>query len=455
MSHALVLPENQTTDGANDGLRCPLTGTSQSVGTLTSDLCNVLEEAGCPLALSVQERLRFETLLAELSAAFVNLPADQIDSQIESALRRLVMFLGIDRGSLAELLPAKKQLVITHSYHIPGVPPNPRIILDEQLPWYARTIYQGQPLRLRTLPDDLPAEAKLEREYCLQVGMKSHVMIPLKMMDCVVGAIGFASFRESRDWADDLVIQRLRLVGEIFSNAVARKRADEALRAARERGRSEKTQESLREFAHQAASRTGRRKLPGVSPREMHDDWTQRPGRSWASTSRSWRRTSSAPERPSATPPARMQKQLVSALSEDLHAVSRQLHPAILDDLGLVEALRSECASFSHREGVAVTYRPQQAAVAVPKDVALGVYRVAQEALRNLAKHAAVKEARPCLWRSPVRKSLLARGGPGRGLRPGKYALSARAWPVQHGRAGPPHSGHALHHVRARARHDD
>src|SRR5262249_45587110 len=87
-----------------------------------------------------------------------------------------------------------------------------------------------------------------------------------------------------------------------------------------------------------------------------------------------------------------MQEQLVS-LSEDVHALSRQLHPSILDDLGLVEALRSECASFSLREGIAVVYRPEEVPATLPKDLALCVYRVAQEALRNLAKHAAVNEA--------------------------------------------------------------
>jgi signal transduction histidine kinase len=64
-----------------------------------------------------------------------------------------------------------------------------------------------------------------------------------------------------------------------------------------------------------------------------------------------------------------------------------------LNDLGLVEALRSECASFSRREGIAVIYHPEEVPASVPTDVALCVYRVAQEALRNVAKHAAVKEA--------------------------------------------------------------
>src|SRR5205823_12475245 len=65
--------------------------------------------------------------------------------------------------------------------------------------------------------------------------------------------------------------------------------------------------------------------------------------------------------------PISMQDQLVE-LSEDVHALSRQLHPSILDDLGLVEALRSECASFSRREGIAVVYRPDEVPATLPKD---------------------------------------------------------------------------------------
>src|SRR5262249_46455124 len=48
---------------------------------------------------------------------------------------------------------------------------------------------------------------------------------------------------------------------------------------------------------------------------------------------------------------------------------------------------------FSRREGIEIVYRPAEVPTTLPKDVALCVYRVAQEALRNIAKHAAVKEA--------------------------------------------------------------
>jgi signal transduction histidine kinase len=340
----------------------------------------------------VQQRLRFEAILAELSATFVHLPANQVDSQIESAMQRLVTFLDADRGALAELLIAQKQMVITHSYHTPIAPPHHRIVLDVELPWYTRSIHQGEPLCLSRLPDDLPPEAVEEREYCLRVGLRSHVMIPLKVMGSVVGAIGFGSFRGHREWPEDL-IQRLRLVGEIFTNALARKRADEALQAREQSLRQ--AREGLRKLAARLlhAQEEERRRIA----REMHDDWTQRLAVLSIDLAKLENHLRS-PEK--ALPLLRtMQEQLVE-LSEDVHALSRQLHPSILDDLGLVEALRSECASFSRREGTPVDYRPEQVPRALAKDVALCVYRVAQEALRNVAKHSAASEARVTLGTS-------------------------------------------------------
>src|SRR5437763_14718598 len=75
----------QATDGdkpgpdAPDGVRCPLPRKAPGLDVLTQEFCSFLEDAGCPLALPVQARLRFETLLADLSATFVNLPAGQVD----------------------------------------------------------------------------------------------------------------------------------------------------------------------------------------------------------------------------------------------------------------------------------------------------------------------------------------------------------------------------------------
>jgi signal transduction histidine kinase len=182
------------------------------------------------------------------------------------------------------------------------------------------------------------------------------------------------------------LVQRLRLVGEIFTNALARKRGDEALRA-QERA-LQKTREELRGLAARLirAQEEERRRIA----REMHDDWTQRLAVLAIETTK-------FEQQLGLSPPGRAQLQEIRvglvSLAEDVHALSRQIHPSILDDLGLVEALRSECASFTRREGLEVHYQPAEAPTNVSKDVALCLYRVAQEALRNVAKHAAAREA--------------------------------------------------------------
>jgi signal transduction histidine kinase len=146
------------------------------------------------------------------------------------ALQRLVKMLGIDRSGFAELSADGKQFVVTHSYQLPNVSLCPLGSVEAYFPSYAKKVFQGE---VFWVPDDLPPEAVQEREYCNQVGLKSNVTIPLKVEGIVVGGIGFASFRSRCDWPDNL-IQRLRLVGEIFTNALARKRAQETMQRLRD-----------------------------------------------------------------------------------------------------------------------------------------------------------------------------------------------------------------------------
>jgi len=80
-------------------------------------------------------------------------------------------------------------------------------------------------------------------------------------------------------------------------------------------------------------------------------------------------------------------------VSEDVHSLSRQLHPTILDDLGLVEAVKSECMVFSRRTGIALSFEPNNMPGVIPKDIALCLYRVIQEGLKNIEKHAKITQA--------------------------------------------------------------
>jgi PAS domain S-box-containing protein len=75
-------------------------------------------------------------------------------------------------------------------------------------------------------------------------------------------------------------------------------------------------------------------------------------------------------------------------ISEDIHRISRRLHPSIIEDLGLVEALRSEITNFSRLEGIPVSFEPGPGSVDPPMNIAVTLFRVTQESLRNIGKHA-------------------------------------------------------------------
>ena len=79
-------------------------------------------------------------------------------------------------------------------------------------------------------------------------------------------------------------------------------------------------------------------------------------------------------------------------LSEDVHSLSYKLHPAVLEDLGLTDALKAECERFSRRESITVDVKVEQIAK-VSNGAGLCLFRIAQEALRNVARHARAESA--------------------------------------------------------------
>ena len=85
-----------------------------------------------------------------------------------------------------------------------------------------------------------------------------------------------------------------------------------------------------------------------------------------------------------------LQETLIT-ISEDVHKISRQLHPSIIEDLGLEDALRSEIHNFSRLEKIPVEFEYEHDLVHPPSDVALCLFRVTQESLRNIKKHADAK----------------------------------------------------------------
>jgi signal transduction histidine kinase len=129
--------------------------------------------------------------------------------------------------------------------------------------------------------------------------------------------------------------------------------------------------------------------------RELHDDVTQRLALLAIDIGREERNLAG----PSASGAMRSIRERVARLSEDVHSLSYRLHPSVLEDLGLVEALRSEADRFSRTCPVRLLVNASDIPENLPRDAALCLFRIAQEGLRNIARHAGASRAELALRR--------------------------------------------------------
>ena len=91
----------------------------------------------------------------------------------------------------------------------------------------------------------------------------------------------------------------------------------------------------------------------------------------------------------------------LAALSDNVRRISHTLHPSVIDDLGLVPGIRSLVEDFRERESMIATFAAQEVPGDVPPSIAIGLYRITQEALRNVSKHAGRTHVKITLRGSP------------------------------------------------------
>lgn len=238
--------------GARSSVMIPLHVGNRSVGLLS--LCALTHDRDWPASLvnrlrllgqvfanaidrklneqALEGRVRFETLLSDMSAAFVGVELERVDPEIQKWLGRVVEFLDAERGSVVQAL-TEDDFRVTHSWAADGIDPVPTVLGVAEFPWIAAQMERGEIVAFGD-PSELPEEALIDRESYARLETRSHVVVPLRVGDQTVGAIGIASVTRSRSWPDD-VLQRLRIVGEVFANALARLHVARKLRLTEER----------------------------------------------------------------------------------------------------------------------------------------------------------------------------------------------------------------------------
>jgi glucose-6-phosphate-specific signal transduction histidine kinase len=89
--------------------------------------------------------------------------------------------------------------------------------------------------------------------------------------------------------------------------------------------------------------------------------------------------------------------QQCSSLTDDVQALSHELHPSVLEHVGLSAAVNSYCWEIAQQNGVVVELSNGNLPRSLSQDVSLSVFRVVQEALRNAVRYSGQKHVRVCL----------------------------------------------------------
>jgi two-component system sensor kinase FixL len=185
---------------------------------------------------SLEERLRFEQLVSELSGTFINLPPDKVETQIIEALGQVGSFLGFDIAALSVFTGRGTEGRVAHIWRAEGVPEIPSNLTDKNFPWAAQELFAGRDVCLRSL-EMLPLAARTDRATYEQYHVRSTYNVPMVASGKVIGVLGLCTVWEEREMSR-VLLQRQRLLGEIFANALARKTAEESRRESEQNFRS-------------------------------------------------------------------------------------------------------------------------------------------------------------------------------------------------------------------------
>jgi signal transduction histidine kinase len=151
-----------------------------------------------------------------------------------------------------------------------------------------------------------------------------------------------------------------------------------ALLVARRR-RREANQELRRRSARLLTAQEDERRRVA---RELHDDISQRLALLAIEADTASARADGGPDRRTAGASPKLH-----ALAADVHAIAQNLHPSRLESLGLPATLRAYCEDIGKQQRVAIACRAVEPQVEIPADIALALFRVAQEAVQNAVRH--------------------------------------------------------------------
>ncbi len=176
-------------------------------------------------------RIEIEKLVSDISGDFISVPLEKIDHEIMKALKKIGKFVNADRSFILLAESRNSPLEVKYEWCDSGV--NHRIDYFEKIPlksfkWAYQSLADDGHLSFGSIKD-IPERAAKERKLFERYNINSALIVTLPFSMDTFGILGFESVKERKEWrAEDISI--LKMVGNIFVNALQKKKIDEALK---------------------------------------------------------------------------------------------------------------------------------------------------------------------------------------------------------------------------------
>jgi len=170
----------------------------------------------------MKENLSFESFLGELSTELVNLPLETIDAAIKSSIKSLVEFFDADRCHLGVISNDQSKIEVSYFYSRPGINiPQTADVGKHYLSFVYESIKQDK-LIVFSNSSELPGQAKQDRAVIDRMGIKSLVILPIKIEDVVQYGFSLSTVEKHRQWSEQ-TIRQIKITANILANVIQRK----------------------------------------------------------------------------------------------------------------------------------------------------------------------------------------------------------------------------------------
>lgn len=176
-------------------------------------------------------RLEFEALITTLATRFINVGTDEIEQGLNNALQAIGEFAKVDRCYIFLLSDNGTKLNYRYEWCAGGIESQFDLwqgLPIASFPQIAQKLNRGEVMHIPSVAA-LPPQTEVEKEVLQRWGIRSCVLVPMLYSGSLLGFLGFTSVRAEKSWSEDS-IALLKIVGEVFVNALERKRTEEQLR---------------------------------------------------------------------------------------------------------------------------------------------------------------------------------------------------------------------------------